>query len=176
MPDNIFNTTAYLQVSQAEDYFAGRLNSDSWDAASEQDKAKALLEATRRIDALNFSGIRTADLTVLKTHGLRAKRQPLAPSNSLQPLEFPRDGATTIPTEIYMACCEIAFALLDGVDPELELQNINTTQHGFASLQETYNSNIVNLAFRHGIPSVTAWTYLQPFLLDPFEIAITRGS
>lgn len=176
MPDSIFSTATYVEVSQAEDYFAGRLDSDSWDVASEQDKAKALLKATRCIDCLNFAGVRTADFLALQAQGCRARRQPLAPSNSLQPLEFPRDGATVIPQEIYIACCEIAYALLDGVDPELELQNINTTQHGFASLQETYNSNIVNIAFRHGIPSVTAWTYLVPFLLDPMTIRTTRGS
>lgn len=153
-------------MSQAEDYFAGRLNSDSWDQASESDKGKALLGATQRINALNFSGVRTAD-------ELTRCNQPLAVSNPAQPLEFPRNGSTVIPTDIYVACCEIAFALLDGVDPELELQNINTTQHGFASLQETYNSNIVNLAFRHGIPSVTAWTLLQPYLLDPLDIVIS---
>lgn len=164
MADSIFNTAAYLTVEQAEDYFASRLNSEAWDEASESDKSKALLAATRRIDGLNFAGLRTADML--------CRGDQVAPSNPDQPLEFPRNGATTIPQEVYQACCEIAFNLLDGVDPELEMQNINTTQHGFASLQETYNPNIVNLAFRHGIPSVTAWNLLLPYLNDPFSITI----
>lgn len=171
-----FNITPYITADDAQTYFDGKLNTDAWDEATSAKRAKALVEATNRIDRLQFAGVRTADYTTrLAAHNSGSLfDNRLTPSNSGQPREFPRDGASTVPDEILAACCEIAYALLDGVDPELEMQNLSTVQHGFAALQETYDPRIVNLAFKHGIPSITAWNYLVPFLQDPFEVQLRR--
>lgn len=175
-----FSTTAYVTVDEAEDYFLGVLKSDAWDDASDTEKQKSLIEATRRIDRLNFSGIRTADFNA-RLHGVNLDGTlpgtlKIPPSSQLpsQELEFPRDGSTTIPTEVQAACCEIALSLLDGVDPEIEMRKTAQTQVQFSSVQETYDPRWVNLAFKSGIPSMTAWNYLKPFLADPFDIQLRR--
>jgi hypothetical protein len=69
-----------------------------------------------------------------------------------QTVSFPGTATPPCPPTILAACCEIAYALLDGVDPEIEMQNLSTVQHGFAALQETYDPRIVNMAFKHGDP------------------------
>ena len=172
-----FNTTPYLTADDAEAYFLGKFSSESWDDASEEQKTKALIEATNRIDRLNFTGLRTADYNV----NTAAVRNDSCFSISYPPdgspgqvLEFPRNGNDTVPQDILAACCEIAYALLDGIDPEIEMQNANTTSQRFSALAETYDADIVLFAFKHGIPSLTAWNYLVPYLADPFSLSLKR--
>jgi len=43
-----------VSVTEAADYFAGRLHTDSWDVASAADRQKAISQATRQIQTLNF--------------------------------------------------------------------------------------------------------------------------
>ena len=176
----VFNTTAYLTADQAQTYFAGRLHSDAWDCASVTDQGKALLQATNAIDRLNFAGLRTADynqrLAQIGEDGVLVASNILLPTSPYQTLEFPRNGDAVVPREILAACCEIALALLDGVDPEMELRNMNAVHQGFAAVRQTYDTHITNLAYRHGIPSVVAWNYLMPFLADPTEINTRRVS
>jgi hypothetical protein len=174
----LFTTTAYLAPSDAQTYFDGRLNSDAWNNASLSNQTAALLQATRAIDRLNFAGLRTYDynqrLTTLTDTGVITNNNIVTPSPVGQDHEFPRDGNTTVPEEILIACCECAIAFLDGVDPELELQSLSSVHQGFAAVRETYDPHVVKLAYRHGIPSMVAWTYLYPFLADPSEVQFRR--
>lgn len=177
-----FNNVPYIVADDAEVYFVGRFVSDAWDGADDTKKTKALIEASNRIDRLNYTGQRTADYNRIKT-GLDPDNPGVTISNIMLPApldgqtrEFPRNGYDVVPQDVLAACCEIAYALLDGVDPEIEMQNLSTVQHGFAALQETYDPRIVNMAFKHGIPSMTAWNYLLPYLQDPCEVATRRVS
>lgn len=174
----------YIDNTDAQAYFDNmRFVTDAWDNASPTQQQKALVEASNRIDRLNFTGLRTADANSIAA-GLDPDNPGVTISNVLLPSnpssgqlrEFPRNGETVVPQDILAACCEIAYALLDGVDAELEMLNLSTVQHGFAALQETYDPRIVNLAFKHGIPSMTAWNFLLPYLQDPWEIATRRVS
>lgn len=78
----------YGSVSQADEFFASRLN--KWSGTPEQ-KAKALAHATMLIDRLEYNG--------QKPEG--------------QPLEFPR-GAGAVPVQIERATYLIAQRLLEG--------------------------------------------------------------
>lgn len=173
-----FINVSYATEESAQRYFDGRLNSDAWDSASSRDRGKALLDATRRIDRLNFAGLRTSDynsrMATLSDTGVLTCSGILTPSTPGQPLEFPRDGHKFYPDEIVAACCEIAFSLLDGVDPEMEMSSLPSIHQGFAAVRETYEPTIARIAYRHGIPSYTAWNYLYPFLADPGEIVLRR--
>lgn len=142
----------YGSLVDAEDYFATRLNADAWLEAIDSDKTKALISAARRIDRLNFAGSVT-------TVG--------------QPQEFPRGGDTIVPQDIIIAAYEIAFSLLDGVDPDMEVETLNvaTTQIGSASLGF---ENGIRDNTNAGIPSVLAWEYLKPYLREPREILLSR--
>ena len=144
---------SYITLLNAENYFLGRFNSDAWNSASADDKQTVLVQATRLIDCLNYEGVKTDDS---------------------QATEFPRDGGTVVPIEISIATCEIAFSLLDGVDPEQELNSLATSSQGYGSVRETYDRTQSVEHFRAGIPSAVAWAYLKPFLHDPAQINLSR--
>src|SRR5712692_10572428 len=51
---NDLTANAYASVSEADEYFRERLYSDDWDAADNDDKEKALVFSTRRMDLLFY--------------------------------------------------------------------------------------------------------------------------
>jgi len=81
------------------------------------------------------------------------------------------------PEEIRIACFEIAHALLDGRDPELEVEALAITQQNYGSVQTSYSragSPLEHVA--NGVPSVMAWRLLRPFLRSSDEITLSRVS
>jgi hypothetical protein len=146
----------YGDIAEANSYFAMRLHEHAWSNSFVADRPKALWAATQVIDALNFKGTKHA---------------------ASQPLEFPRGTDTEVPEAIRKACYEIAHALLDGKDPELELENLGIVSHGFASARTTYNRNQIPIEhIINGIPSAQAWRLLKPFLRDDEAVKLSRVS
>lgn len=142
----------YATVAEGDTYCGGRLNTDGWDTATEGNKTKALTQATRIIDRLRYKGSRT---------------------DTDQVNQFPRDDDTTVPDDIKNACIEIAIALLDGVDPEKEYENIRLGSQSYGPVRSTYKDK----GYAHlvaGVPSVTAWRYLLPYLDVTFEVNLHR--
>jgi len=102
------SANSYISVEDADNYFAKRMHTDNWDAASDVNKQKALMDATRRLDRIEYTGEKT---------------------NNDQALEWPRTGATLrdealdddiIPTRILDATCELALAVLSSnINPGL---------------------------------------------------------
>ena len=94
------SANSYISVETADDYFAMRVHADNWDAASTATKQKVLMDATRRLDRIEYTGEKTADT---------------------QALEWPRTGVTLrdetiddeIPARILDAVCELALAVLN---------------------------------------------------------------
>lgn len=146
---------SYLIEATAQTIFDDRLNTDAWDDASSSDRSKSLIMATEIIDRLNFLG---------------EKADPD------QELQFPRADDTEVPADIEKACAEIALALLDGVDPDLEHQNLRLVSQGYANVRSTYNPMAHPAHVLAGVPSFRAWTYLQPYLRDPHNIKVVRES
>ena len=142
-----------MYADTGTDYFTTRMGSDAWDNAEDTDKLKALGHATKIINNLNYLGIK-ADITSEDA--------------------FPRYGQTEVPTDIVYACCEIALALLDGVNPELELENLMQTHSGYANVKSTYNRDQLPEHVLAGVPSSTAWRYLKPWLIDGRSIIMNR--
>ncbi len=145
--------TTYISVSDADVYFSGRLDHDIWDAASPDDKLRALITATRLIDRLNFSGDKSV---------------------STQDLEFPRGTDTDYPKSIKIATCESAFCLLDGVDVDVEARSISGIDYQMSMIRKRSDVNVVNEWTIHGIPSGIAWGYIRPFLRDPGSVTVSR--
>lgn len=146
--------TSYLAISDAQIYFDGRLNTGPWDDADDTTRDKALLQATRAIDRLNFRGEK---------------------ADESQELQFPRLGDSDIPEDIWCACAEEALSLLDGKDPEMEREALAITEQTFGKIRAKFERdagrpiNILN-----GIMSATAWGYLLPYLRDPLTVRISR--
>ena len=90
-------------------------------------------------------------------------------------MEFPRGSDTVVPDQIKRACYEIAFALLDGVEPDVELENLAVVSQGYAGIRTTYNR--IQQPIEHlvaGIPSATTWRILKPFIRDGKAVKTSR--
>lgn len=149
--------TPYVDSVYAQAYFDTRLNVDAWEESSDDDRMRAIYTATRAIDRLNFIGRKT---------------------NALQEQKWPRDlpdGLAIIPEAIKVACCEITLALLDGVDPDLEEENLGAVTDAYATVRNTRDSSVRQDHIRAGIPSVEAWKYLKPYLNDGTAIKLVRS-
>ena len=146
---------AYSTLVEAQAYMDGKLNTDAWDDASVADQTTSLIQSTKIIDRLNYVGCKTDDA---------------------QTLSFPRGGDLVVPDDIKNASHEIALALLDGVDPEMEYENLFMNSQGYANIRSSHNPEIAEPNKVHGVPSITAWRFLLPYLRDSQTIDMSRTS
>lgn len=146
----------YATIAEAQAYFDNRLNTEAWDDATDANKNKALGMATVTIiDRLNFRGEKT---------------------DPDQELQFPRGDDTVVPQDIKNACAEIALALLDGVDPELEFDNLRMKSQAYGVVRSTYDSDRAPEHYVAGVPSSIAWRFLKPYLRNVFTVNLDRVS
>jgi hypothetical protein len=168
--------TTYVTIQEAQAFFECKLHEVAWSSSTAKERVPALIEATRIIDSLSFKGVKSVVYLTLQNNP-DATVQELQDVAATQDLEFPRGADTSIPERIQWACCEIAYALLDGVDPEFELENMSMNDHGIGSVRASFNRNQNPLEhFMNGVPSSTAWKYLRPFLRDDKRVRLTRVS
>ena len=168
--------TAAARIAEATSYFAQRLHETAWSAASDADREKALIAARGIIDGLNYKGNKHSVYTLYAANP-SADSEGVRVAEASQALEFPRGADTEVPAAIRIAEYEIAYALLDGKDPELELENLAISAMGYGSVKTSYErsqlpiEHIINL-----VPSSVAWRLLKPFLRDSDAIKLSRLS
>jgi len=166
----------YGTLVEADSYFASRLHERAWFDADPADRPKALWAATQIIDALNYKGNKHSVYTLLLANP-SASQDEIRAAEASQPLEFPRGADTTVPEAVRIAAFEIAHALLDGKDPELELENLAVNSMGYGAVKTSYErsqlpiEHIVNM-----VPSSVAWRLLKPFLRDSDALKLLRLS
>jgi hypothetical protein len=167
-------TTYYGTLSEAQDYFDARLHEYAWSEADPADRPKALRAATIILDTLNYKGQKNAVYALLEADP-DATDEEIRTAESSQALEFPRGDDDEVPEAIRIACYEIAHAMLDGKDPELELENLGISSQGISSLRTTYNRNQVPIEhIINGVPSSSAWRLILPFLRDDDAVRLLR--
>lgn len=150
-----FDITPYVTPEEADTYIATILDTDAWDDATEDQQLKALKQASRLIDSLNY---------------IDDKASPT------QEHAFPRTGRTGVPQEIQLACIELALDILDDVDGERDYDDQLIVSEGYASVRATYNRERVSLHKILGVSSRTAFKYLLPWLDLSFrEITLQRA-
>ena len=81
-----------------------------------------------------------------------------------------------VPEDIGDATAEIALSLLDGVDPELEFENLAMITQQYGTIKSTYDRSINQEYKMAGVPSMTAWRMLKPYLRDSQGIDLNRVS
>ena len=148
-------TVPYITNLEGDAYAADILNVDAWTDATEDDKTKGAKMATVAIDRLNFLGEKSVET---------------------QDNQFPRYDDTAYPDDIQRATFELALVLLDGLDPELEYDNLNMVSQGYSNIKSNYDRTVKPEHIVAGIPSITAWRLLRPYLRDPFTVDMRRGS
>lgn len=144
MPVNlVVGTNSYISIADAEEYFVVRLRSDTWYGATENEKAQALITATRQIDRLAFRGVK---------------------KSSSQALAFPRYPNSEIPQRVKDAVCEEGFVILKGVAKRIELQQQGVKQAQVGNITEIYTGNKIKLI------SSEARELLRPFMIGSVRI------
>ncbi|MCA9069718.1 MAG: hypothetical protein KDA84_12380 [Planctomycetaceae bacterium] len=175
----------YGTVIEGNDYFSNRLHERAWFGSAVQERPKALWAATQIIDTLNFKGFKSTVWTLLQNNGLTdypvnvamPTEAQLREANLAQALEFPRGTDTEVPQDILIACYELAHSLLDGKDPEMELENLGVVSQGYSSVRTSYNRSQVPIEHLiNGVPNMYAWRLLRPFLRDGDAIKLSRVS
>ena len=146
-------------------------------APADANREKALIAARGIIDSLNYKGIKHSVYTLCGSSDLGRREDDIRAAEASQPLEFPRGDDTTVPEAIRIAEYEIAYALLDGKDPELELENLAISAMGYGAVKTSYErsqlpiEHIINM-----VPSSVAWRLLRPFLRDSDALKLSRLS
>jgi hypothetical protein len=149
--------TPYVTIDEAWDYFNTRLEIRDWQMSTDDQRNRALAQATRLIDRLRFKGCKLV-------HN-QANAFPRVINNNYD---------VSIPDAIKIATCEVAITLLDGTDIEQEIENLFAKSQSYAAVATDYDSDVVPDYMRAGIPSAVAWNYLRPYLCNPFKINLSR--
>mgnify|MGYP000864422924 CR=1 FL=1 len=164
--------TAYATLEQADAYFELRLFGQPWANAAPQDREAALRLATQQIDRLHFRGMKHAAWLAAQNS---CDDSVITAAAATQELQFPRGSDEEVPSDIRIACYEIAFLLLDGKDADEEFEDSPTVSQGYSSVRRTYNRSYVQEHIVNGIVSPLAWRYLRPYLRDPLSVRVSRA-
>jgi len=149
------SVNAYITIDEANTYVNTHfIERSSWTNATDTDKAIVLNDATIRIDRLPFKGSRTV---------------------VTQDFEFPRGGDTSPPSAIDSACAEIAFALIDGKDPDYEYESLRVSKDKVSGVEITSDTGVFMTHKVAGIPSLSAWNLLIPYLRDNSSFSVSRA-
>ena len=140
-------------VAEGDSYMLNRLDASAWTSATAAKKLTALIDATLRIEQLNYRGTKAV---------------------ATQQFQMPRDDDTVIPVEYKYACIELAYSLLDGVDAQIEYENMSMASHTYGNVKTVYDTTFPPEHIAAGIPSVLAWRFLKPFLRDWTTIDLRR--
>jgi hypothetical protein len=144
----------YGTINEADRYFSAMLHGELWSKTTYDRKRRSLITATQKINTLRFAGVKTEED---------------------QLLEFPRGGETEVPLSIKKACFEIALSLLKGISSETEYDNLFVRSRKFGQIQTDYDNSGVPEYKVSGIPSLTAWNYLYPYLKPALDLRLRRG-
>lgn len=152
---NALINQSYVTVNEANTFFANRLKTEVWNDSSFEDRRKSLIQATGRIERLNFAGSRY---------------------NANQILQFPRGVDTEIPEDIKIATFLIAIKLLDEIDIDTEIDNTMMNANGYHQARTSYDRSYIQEHILAGIPSAEAWQHLKPYLASYRDLEILRST
>lgn len=169
-------TSYYGNLVEAGEYFDIRFRERAWSNADPVDRPKALWAASVILDALNYKGYKSTVYTLLEADA-NATNEEIRTAEAAQDLEFPRGADTIVPEAIRRATYEIAHELLDGKDPELELETLGIISQSYAAVRTSYSRNQVPIEhIINGIPSSQVWRWIKPFLREDDAITLARIS
>ena len=146
-------TLSYATLAEAQTYFNSRLESDDWDDASESDKTKALVTATKAIDRLNYLGSK---------------------NDSDQTRQFPRYDDSSVPQDIKDATCEEAIMLVGGATISLEREAAKMSSQTFGAVKSVFDTDMASIHLSAGLVSSVALDILKPYLRPPGDVNVIK--
>jgi hypothetical protein len=167
LPADPLSITSYGSVANADLYFSFALNTRKWDTASPVNKRKALIEATRIIDSLNYAGKKASAGQVLQFPRQNVYVDPLTDDS-----EITTDDR--VPADIKIATYIVALRLLEGYDPDKQADLLGISSTKFGQVGTVYARDYIPEHMRAGIPSDRAWKLIRPYLRDPYEVILQR--
>ncbi len=93
------DANSYVTLAEAETISEGFVNRSTWDAATDETKNSALVQATNDIDSLSLMGISNG-------------QQDDSGGSNYQPLHFPVNNKTYIPQSVKVATTDQAMAII----------------------------------------------------------------
>lgn len=171
MPDVIVGTNAYIDTTDADAYFDERLYSTAWSNAADDDKARALIQATKSIDRQLLKGCkRLTDQALAFPRCYAVDQRAVGNLNYIGNIELVYDGSlwceTEVPQTVIDACCEEALALLDrGNSTRRKLQQEGVTGFGVSKISEQFTPGAGK-----GLVSQEARELLKPYLAGSVNI------
>jgi hypothetical protein len=164
------SANSYVTLADADAYFETTPDSTNWDDKTNDQKNRALISATRWIDALSFYGDRCSE-----TQALKWPRE-----------EYKVDGielaCTLIPVGIEIATYELARALAN--DTDAITGNTGTTgiydEVELGELKVKYNKTSQTSGVINNVFDVYPWlqTYLGPYCMGGaanYAVRLFRG-
>jgi len=128
---------SYIDITDADTYFATRYGADAWAGLSDETKDQLLITATQRIDTLRFKGRKYA-----YTQTLSFPRY-IDYDRKYQQDYLYNVNLNTIPEAVKKATCEEALALLNTeATKRRELQEQGVTGFTIGKLSETFSGNV----------------------------------
>jgi len=158
---------SYVTLTEAEDYFEGRLFANDWHSATSSEKQQALLQACKDIETLKFIGTKYNDYRVGHVNYQKLEFPRRFPSIFIQcdsvletyigadyepsyPYSTDANGQPYIPHEVKNAQCEQAlFILAIGSDAErrsrLQAQGVRSFKIGdFSEQYKVINGRMIS--------------------------------
>jgi hypothetical protein len=160
----------YGTLVDANLFFESRLHTFSWDQANMTERQKALYHAANLIDQFDFIGDKYP-VAILDDPTDEEKRT----AELSQELAFPRGKVNEVPEEIKRAGYLIAKALLDGREPDLDLESLATTKQEYGGVKTAYKrdgNTLEHLASL--IPSAEAFNLMRPFFRHRTQFTVKR--
>lgn len=173
----------YGSVSGGDTFFGARLHAYDWDKATPADKLAALIQASELIDQFDFIGQKATVYTLVEASDddtdwtTDTNRALIQAAELEQPLEFPRDADSAVPTDIENAAYLIAKALLSGRDPDADLENLAVKQSQYGGVKTSYDrSGNTQEHIAHLIPSPQAFNLIRPYFRERNLFDVKKNS
>lgn len=152
------NENTFISLEDAESYLETRLNIANWTNATEEDKKKALIQATLKIDnAFPFVGFKQNNEQALQFPRYKYYRLDRVRPSIIDQVNGNYEDIGT-PKEIKYAVCEEALALLElssSVHFTNQKMGINSISLNGSSV--SYNSNPQKLISTEALNYVQKW-------------------
>lgn len=157
---------SYVTIDEADEYFSGKLYTSEWDSSDTGRKEKALREACRRIERLQFKGKKASESQALAFPRLLSIKNRTGGIIGYFTSVMDGNGNPYVPLEVKHAQCEEALALLKyGNSARIKAQEQNVVRVSIGNISEEYKTGLK-------LFSTEAYEMLKPWLVGAVNTVI----